>query len=200
MRRSLKVGLLTAALLAVVAAPARAGILPVSATVMPDGDNFRYTYGVVLTSDSSLHTGDFFTLYDFTGYVDASAVMPEGWAFSTSMTGGNPIGTVPGDNDTLPNMTFTYTADPQLEGQLGLGNFSLISNKDETGTTAFTGRSHRQVDRAIDSNITDVLSPIGGIDITPPPPGVPEPATLVLFGIGLPLAGAARYVRRKRAA
>ena len=39
-------------------------MLPVSATV-PDSGNFRYTYGLVLTSDSTLKTGDYFTIYDF---------------------------------------------------------------------------------------------------------------------------------------
>ena len=48
---------LSAMLAGVFGTTAQAGLLPLSATVTPDGDNYRYTYGVMLTSNSTLWVG-----------------------------------------------------------------------------------------------------------------------------------------------
>ena len=37
-----------------VAAPARAGLLPVSVSIQPEAGNFRWTYAVVLPTDMKL--------------------------------------------------------------------------------------------------------------------------------------------------
>jgi hypothetical protein len=200
MRRSWNLALLAAGLLGA-AAPARAGLLPVSATTAPDGTNTRFTYGIELTSDSTLKSGDYFTLFDFPKMVPGSAVMPAGWTLSTNAKGGNPGGTIPGDDPNVPNLTFTYHG-PDIVGQVGLGNFAVDATSSTTKQElySFTGLTQRQVDGVNESNITSTLEPKddpstggggGG-------PGVPEPCTLLLLGIGLPLAGAARYVRSRR--
>jgi PEP-CTERM motif len=184
-------------LLGLVVGQANAGLLPVSASVQPDADNLRYTYGVVLTSDSTLHTGDFFTVYDFAGFVDGSNVQPENFAFSAAMTGPTPGGITATDDPTKPNLTWTYTGADTLAGQVGLGNFSAISTNPESNTTTgFAGTTHREIDGLVDSNITLTAGPG---DPAPPPPtaGVPEPASMALVGIGLPLVGF--FYRRRRA-
>lgn len=183
-----------AMLVAMLAGRADAGLLPVSATVQNDGGNYRYTYGVVLTSDSTLHTGDFFTVYNFPGLVSGSNVQPADFAFSTSVGGGTPNGITTTSDPNGTNLTWTYTGADTVTGQLGLGNFSAISTNAASDTnTNFAGTTHRQIDGQPDSNITDTTGPTGG---TPPVAGVPEPASLALVGIGLPLFG---FFFRRRA-
>ena len=54
-------------------APAQAGLLPVSVSVQPEAGNFRWTYSVVLPTDMKLQAGNYFTIYDFGGYIAGSA-------------------------------------------------------------------------------------------------------------------------------
>lgn len=166
---------------------AEAGLLPVSASVQNDSGNYRYTYGVVLTSDSTIKKGDFFTVYDFSGFVAGSNVQPANFALSTSNTGSTPNGISTTDSATKTNLTWTYTGNDTITGQIGLGNFSAISTNAASDTpTGFAATTHRQADGQTDSNITETTAPGDGVTGGP---GVPEPASLALVGIGLPLAG-----------
>src|SRR5947208_17069670 len=88
-----------AVVVAVAAAPARAGLLPVSVTVQPEAGNFRWTYSVVLPTDMKLQAGNYFTIYDFAGYQKGSANVSSAnpdpsfsqyWTLSTSKTGPTP--------------------------------------------------------------------------------------------------------------
>ena len=78
---------LAAGLAAALGGSAQAGLLPLTATAVPDGDAFRYTYGVMLTSNSTLQKGDNFVIYDFTGFIDGSNTQPTGFIFSAVNTG-----------------------------------------------------------------------------------------------------------------
>lgn len=205
-----------AALALAVGATASGGLLPLSATVVPDGDNYRYTYGVMLTSNSTLQNGDVFVIYDFNGFQEGSNLQPGGFDFMTLNTGGNPGRTVPNDNPDMPNLVWTYTGDTPLIGQIGLGNFSaLSSNPESAASTDFVSRTHVEDPNGEvreEDNITHTKAPLGN-DIQPPPPppppddppvdppsGVPEPSTLLLLAAGLPLAAGARAWRNRRKA
>src|SRR5262249_1291111 len=124
--RSWKFGL-AAGIACVLSASSQAGLLPLSATVVPDGDNLGYTYGVMLTSNSTLQKGDQFVIYDFNGFKPGTNDQPAGFEFSTMNLGGNPGRTIPNDNDKMANLIWKYTGDTPLIGQIGLGNFSAQS-------------------------------------------------------------------------
>jgi hypothetical protein len=168
---------------------ARAGLLPVQFSTAPEGANTRYTYGIVLQTDSFIKSGDFFTIYDFAGFIPGSQTAPSGWGFALNAVTKTPGNVVPNDDPSLPDLTWTYTG-PTIYGEKGLGNFSALSSFNHTDWDSFTARTHRTIDGHVDSNITDTQVPVPGAP-------TPEPATLLLLGLGLPLAGAARLLRRR---
>jgi hypothetical protein len=192
--------LILAALAAVLAgSTASAGLLPVSVTVLPEADTFRWTYSIVLPTDSTLQSGNYFTIYDFHGYVPGQEFGPDGWAFEATNAGPTPALLKPNDNPDVVNLTWKYTGPTIPSGQIGLGNFWAFSTIGEIQTDSFTAITNRTSDGLVDSNITETdvpMAPTGG----PTDPNlVPEPTTLVLAGLGLPLIGLARF-RRKTAA
>jgi hypothetical protein len=204
-RRTLIARLLTLAVLAALAGPATAGLLPVSVTVQPEAGNFRWTYSVVLPTDMKLQSGNFFTIYDFAGYVPGSATVSatspdpsfaDFWSVSATNVGPTPDRLNPQDDPNTTNLTFRYNGPTIPSGQLTLGNFSATSTFGMTQDSFFTATNPRAADGQIDSNITSTLSPRSP---TPeePPIATPEPATLLLAGLGLPLVGLGRALRRK---
>jgi hypothetical protein len=190
--------LLTAALAsaALLMQSARAGMIPTQVSVTPDGSNFRWTYGVVVTTDVNVNPGDSFTIYDFGSLVSGSIVAPTDWSVSTQNSGPARNGTNPFDDPTIANMTFTYNGTNPIVGQSGLGNFWALSQSNGTDPSQFTSTAHRQIDGRTETNITttDVPHKVGD----PPINGTPEPATLALLGAGLPLVGLARWLRLRR--
>jgi len=179
-------------------ATANAGLLPGLVTVTPETGNYRWSYAVILPTDMKLQSGNYFTIYDFAGYVPGSTVTPSGdWTASVNGTGSTPMGVLPTfDDPTISNLTFTYTGPTILSGQIGLGNFMATSlfNARTTQEFNFAAITNRSSDGLVDTNITSTDVPTGTIN----PPAVPEPATIALAGLGLPLIGLRRLIRRKK--
>src|SRR5881227_3726269 len=108
---------LAAVLAAALGSSARAGIIPVSVSVIPEAGNFRWTYSIVLPTDMKLQSGDYFTIYDFAGLKAGSAIVgatgpdasyASNWNFSSANVGPTPDRLNPNDDATLPNLTWTY--------------------------------------------------------------------------------------------
>ncbi|HEY2785631.1 MAG TPA: PEP-CTERM sorting domain-containing protein [Fimbriiglobus sp.] len=172
---------------------ARAGLLPVSVTINPDGSNFRWTYAIVLPTDSQIQTGDYFTIYDFDGLVPGSNAQPDGWTSTVSKIGPTPDKVNPVDNPGIDNLTWMYEGPTISSGQVGLGNFWALSSFGTQTDSYFTATTHRTSDGKLDSNITETVVPVPTAN---PPTTAPEPATLALAALGLPVIGFAR-LRRK---
>ena len=192
--------LAAAALTAATVAPASAGLLPTNVTITPEDGKYRWTYAIVLPTDMKLQSGNFFTIYDFNGYLpDAGNSAPEGWKLTASKVGPTPDRLRPGDDPAIENLTWTYTGPTIPSGQLGLGNFWAYSQYGNQKEDFYTARTNRTSDGLIDSNITDTIVPDGNVPPPPPPPPgptVPEPATLLLAGLGLPLVGLSRLKKK----
>ena len=185
-RRRLAAYALAAAATLTGAETLQAGLLPVSVSVTPESGKFRWTYAIVLPTDSQLQSGNYFTIYDFKGFNPGSVVAPTGWSFTTDNVGPTPALVSPADDPTVPNLSFKYTGATIDAGQTGLGNFWAVSDYGLKTDSFFTAQTNRTSDGRVDTNITttNVPVPSGGTA----PPGVPEPTTLALAGLGLPFA------------
>ncbi len=208
---SLKVtALLVGGLFAV--SSARADILPSFQTVTPSSLNpgdFTWVYTVTLTDDSRLDTAsswqEFFTIFDFSGFVAGSqqSSNPD-FTPSSALTGPNAFNTMAPDDPGIPNITWTWTPSVRpstVTGPLFLGVFSADSIFDQETLAAFSGQSTKNVPfpPGNKENGTE-LGNIGSTTVPMPTTStIPEPSTMLLLAgglLGLALIGRQKISRK----
>jgi hypothetical protein len=171
---------------------------PSDVTLQLDG-NYKWSYEGQLNPAQKVLTGDFFTIYDFSGFVPGTNLQPADWSFSWSNTGGTPTGLLPlinlavngiPDDAGIPNLTWTYTGSGTIAGPADLGAFSAESVYGDNTTSAFAAEATLKSGFQEGSKVDNY-----GWTATPTPV-TPEPCTLALLGLGAaPLA-----LRRRRKA
>jgi PEP-CTERM motif-containing protein len=179
----------------VTAVSMRGDIIPNFAGTTPgSGTNTVWNYTIDITSDQQVTAGDFFTIYDFGPFITGSNLQPTGWTFSSSLVTTPPPGTIPPDDPTLQNLTWTYTGSTTIPTNTHLGTFSVT-----TATSIFQQAPSTRSGffAATATRVTGGGTKINNVGRLPVPVLVPEPTTLSL--IALAAAGSAvRAIRRRR--
>ncbi len=177
---------------------AHAELVPIYQGTTASDLEFTYNYSLNVGSSVRIETGDFFTIYDFTGFTGEHTT-PEGWTFTSENLGLTPPqppgsmdpGVLVNDSPDVPNLTWTYTGtEPLGPGPLALDViFSANSVLPEGRLSFYAGRGTRfapgtQTDGTKTAN--------AGLTTVP----VPEPVSMALLGFGGVLA--VNFFRRRR--
>jgi len=154
---------------------------PVFDVVTPNGGNFTWSYNLDVSPTALMKSGDYFTIYDFNGYVAGSAFAPANWSINDTLTTTPPppgVTLFPADNPSVINLTFTYTG-PDTIGSAFFGGV------DAFGADSTFGKANLGGVFAYDNHPVGggrIRTGSGGVVI---PSAVPETSSLMLLLPGL---------------
>jgi hypothetical protein len=174
----------------------KADIIPVFDSSTPNGGNTTFSYTASVASGSRVNTGDYFTIYDFNGYVAGSEFAPVDWSISVQNVGITPAGQLLADGPSVVNLTFTYTGAASLIGPVnpigGPGAFGADSTSAAVKSLGqYSSMTHKQNPGHPDHN-----TPQSNQGYLVTPAAVPETSSLMLLVPGLVPLG---MVLRRRA-
>jgi hypothetical protein len=173
--------------------PAQAGLLPTLAGVSgPDGSgHYTFSYHLTVPAPVKVTSGSYFTIYDFAGYVAGSITAPMGWTPSVAMVTPPPSGVMPSaDSPGIANLTWTYTG-PDLLGFAIVPGFTAKSIYGSVYSPPDGYFNVASKSRTISTGAA--LHAVTNTDV----PVAPEPATVAMLGLGLPVAGLFGWLRRR---
>ncbi len=191
--------LVAVAMLCAVAPRASANIVDIipelqAGSPVPVGSDWRWVYRARVHEFQRVEAGDYFTIYDFAGFTGAHSE-PAGWVFASALLGTTPNDVLPTDNPNLPNLTWQWTGAPIAPGS-DLGLFTADTPYNTPMLRNFTGYATKNAP-GLPADGTKV-SNIGQVAVPVAVPGIPEPGTVLLSGLGLLGGALVRQRFRKR--
>jgi hypothetical protein len=187
------------AVFSLIAAAAAANTITVNPTPLIgplNAGSYIWRYGVTLDGNSQINDGDFFTIFDFAGFVPGSQNAVAGWSASSANVGTcpaqNPFPALcsVADDPLVPNLTWTRTGgtflNPNSPNSVVLGVFGARSIYNQARNDFFVSQDQ--------DNETGTANEGAGGNTNVPNP-VPEPASLILLGSGL--IGLSRLRKKK---
>ncbi|HZT40556.1 MAG TPA: hypothetical protein VFA07_00120 [Chthonomonadaceae bacterium] len=126
-----------------------ADIVPQFQSATHSGGDYRWIYQIDLTGGERIRKGNYFTIYDFAGFIPGSNFQPVNWVFSTALVGKTPKGAGIVDNSKIPNLTWTYMGRPTGGFNLiDLGLFGALSKYGKGQLSDYVGTGRRYAPHA----------------------------------------------------